>query len=619
MKKLAFALFVFSMVTLSCRDLEGEVEILKEDISKLQSIVSLHAAYNSQKKIVSITEKTIGKSGNWVITFSDNTSIQLPKSAVRSWAENETTEEYEIILSDDQAFVFNSKEIVYPTGIVLLTPEIRFMKNTEVSVTFHVNPSNAIFNYDINSGDCQIALDMTDKMSTYSYVTEPETYRMTRIEQVMDSEGKAKEGQYRAYIRDNGGIDAYKYATALVLSTFDKNKDVIRLSTPAIPVVRKKDTGLPVVVIHTENEAEIKDKENWIPGNMTIDGIGEFDNYEGSISIRGRGNHTWQQIKKPYAIKLDKKESVLGMPGQKRWVLLANYGDRTLMRNCIAFEIARQTGLGWTPKGRYVEVMLNDVHLGNYYLCEQIRVDENRVDITEMTSSDLDEEMISGGYLLEMDQYYDEVNKFRSAVCDLPVMFKYPEEDVLQPRQFEYMRKYIDSLERLLHTDDFVYTRTYASMIDENSFVDWWIVNELTFNYDVSYPRSSYFYKDRSEPLKAGPVWDFDWMTFTKQTDFCCKNTIWYGQLFKDPAFINRVKERWQLFKPKFEEIIPLIEEYRFYLSVSEELNGMIWGNIEDSGVSNGDEDLSYKEACFLMKNNYQDRIVWLDEQIRNF
>lgn len=627
MKKNCFVLSVFFVVMFSCKeeckcdfsDLESELEILKEDINKLESVISLHAAYSSQKKIVSVTDKTIDKSGYWVITFSDNTSIQLLKSVVKSWVENKITSAYEIVLADDQAFIFNSKEIIYPTGVVLITPEIRFMKNSEVSIEFRVNPSNAIFNYDVHSEDCQIALDMAGKLVTYSYVTPPEGCRMVRIEQSVDVKGNVKEGQYKAYIRDNGRTEAYKYATALVLSTLDKNGDLVQLSSPAIPLERKKDTGLPVVVIRTENGMEIKDKENWIPGNMTIHGTGKFDDYEGEISVRGRGNFTWWQLKKPYAIKLDKKEPILGMPAHKRWVLLANYLDRTLMRNYIAFEVARRTSLDWTPSGQFVEVMLNDVHLGNYFLCEHIKVDENRVNITEMTSSDLDEEAITGGYLLEMDEYYDEVNKFRSAICNMPVMFKDPDEETLQPEQFEYVRTYIDLLEELLYADDFASTRSYVSMIDEISFADWWIVNELTCNFDVSYPRSSYFNKDRLGVLKAGPVWDFDWMTFTKQTDFCCKNTIWYGQLFKDPAFVDKVKGRWQILKPEFEEVIPLIEGCRNRLSVSEELNTMLWGDISNLETSNGDENLSHREACLLMRNNYQDRIKWLDGQIRNF
>jgi len=620
------------MILLSCEhdevdvsDLEKEIEILKENIENQQSVISLLSAYSAKKKIVMASRVTDGlygatKSGNipyWKITFSDNTTINVLASAVTSLTLNENTSEYKITLLDDQVLVFNGKEIVYPTGLVTLTNDIKFMKNTEVSIEFRVNPSNAIFNYDVNTGDCQIEFDMAEKVNTYSsYVTSPEKCRLMRIEQVKNEKGEVKKGQYRAYIRDNGEYSAYKYKTAIVLSSVDKNGDSIQFSTSAISLERKKDTRLPVVVIHTENKADIKDKENWISGTMTIDGINKFDNYAGTMSIRGRGNSTWTYPKKPFAIKLDNKSDILGMPSHKRWILLANYMDRTLMRNKIASEISKVTDLEWTPRGEFVEVMLNDVHLGNYYLCEHIKLDKNRVDITEMKASDIDEESITGGYLIEMDLYYDEVNKFRSEICDLPVMLKEPEE--IQPQQFEYIQNYINSFERALYSEDFAITREYASYIVDTTFVDWWIVMELTRNFEASHPKSCYIYKDRSGSLKAGPVWDFDWGTFTHKSDFIAKDAIWYSRLFKDPIFVKTVKARWERFKPQLEEIVLLIENEKKYLSNSAELNDAMW-SISNKDVVNGDEHLPYSDAVRQMRKNYEERLAWLDSKIRSF
>ena len=625
-------LFFSLMILLSCEhdevdvsDLEKEIEILKENIENQQSVISLLSAYSAQKKIVMANRMTDGlygatKPGNnpyWKITFSDNTTINVLVSAVTSLTLNENTSEYKITLFDDQVLVFNGKEIVYPTGLVTLTNDIKFMKNTEVSIEFRVNPSNAIFNYDVNTEDCQIEFDMAEKINTYSsYVTSPEKCRLTRIEQVKNEKGEVKEGQYRAYIRDKGESGNYKYTTAIVLSSVDKNGDSIQFSTSAISLERKKDTRLPVVVIHTQNKADIKDKENWISGTMTIDGINKFDNYAGTMSIRGRGNSTWTNPKKPFAIKLDNKSEILGMPSHKRWVLLANYMDRTLMRNKIAFEISKVTDLEWTPRGEFVEVMLNDVHLGNYYLCEQIKLDKNRVDIAEMKASDIDEESITGGYLIEMDLYYDEVNKFRSEICDLPVMLKEPEE--IQPQQFEYIQNYINSFERALYSEDFAITREYASYIADTTFVDWWIVMELTRNFEASHPKSCYIYKDRLGSLKAGPVWDFDWGTFTHKSDFIAMDAIWYSRLFKDPVFVRTVKARWERFKPQLEEIVLLMENERKNLSNSAELNDAMW-SISNDDVVNGDEHLSYSDAVKQMKKNYEERLTWLDSKIRSF
>lgn len=624
-KSIFFILCALSMLTISCEDdvdlsgIEDEIENLKDDIQKLQSVIALQNAYQTEKEIVSATKVENIEEGNyWLITFTDNTTVQLPESAVKTIEFKEETAEYYIQLSDGQELTFNTKEKIYPTGLVSLTQEVRYMKNTEVSIEFRVNPSNAIFNYDVTSTDCQIALDMVEKMNTYSYVTKPERCRITHIEPSKDAAGNVKEGQYRVYIRDNGGSSSYKYATSLVLSTQDKNGDAIQLSSSAIIIERKKDTQLPVVVIQTENEREIVDKENWIPASMTIDGIGKFDDYKGTMTIRGRGNSTWTYPKKPYNIKLDSKSEILGMPKHKRWCFLANYMDRTAMRNHIAFEISKRTGLDWTPRGQFVEVVLNEEHIGNYYMCEHIKIDKNRVNVTEMDDSDVEGDAVTGGYLLEIDDYFDEVNKFRSAVFDYPVMFKEPDEDVLQPQQFAYMQNYIDSLERELTMDNFVEKGSYLSMIDISSFIDFWFVYELTYNYEPNAPRSCFFHKDRLGPLKAGPVWDFDgWGTYTKQSTFCIKDALWYGQLFKDPSFVKKVKERWALLKPSLEEVADVISETGDYIAESSYLNEEMWNRNNYESWS-GDETLLFMDAVLKMKESYLYRLNWLDNQIQN-
>jgi len=524
---------------------------------------------------------------------------------------------YILTLYDGQRLTFNGKEVVYPTSLVAITTEIKFLKNAEVAIEFRVNPSNAIFNYDVSSPDCRVEIDAAGKLKTYSYVTNPDKFRLTRIEQVSDADGNVTEGQYRAYIRDNNGDETYKYATAVVLTTKDKNNDTVRLSSAAITVERKANTYLPVVAIYTENRAEIEDKENWIRAKMTIDGVGKFDDYEGTLTIRGRGNSTWDYPKKPYAIKLDDKSEILGMPTHKRWVLLANYMDRTLMRNEVAFDIARCTGLEWTPRGQFVEVVLNDVHLGNFYLCEHIKIDKNRVNIAEMKASDIDAVGITGGYLLELDLNYDEVNQFRSATCDLPVMLKEPEEDVLQPAQFEYIRNYINSFERCLYADDFAETREYASYIDETSFIDWWLVMELTMNNDPTYPHSCYFYKDRTGVLKAGPVWDFDRGEPTGvQSHFSAKYALWFPQLFKDPVFVSKVRERWIELKPSFDEVQQLRYPKYNALVASARLNDEMW-SLHDAFIWNGDERMTFRDAIEEYFDNYAKRLKWLDQEIR--
>ncbi|MDE6125779.1 MAG: CotH kinase family protein, partial [Muribaculaceae bacterium] len=142
-------------------------------------------------------------------------------------------------------------------------------------------------------------------------------------------------------------------------------------------------SDLPILYLSTP--AAIESKEVWVEGSRLelLNTPGRGQDMDVSLSVKGRGNSTWNYPKKPYALKLDKKDAVLGMPRHKRWVLLANYIDPSKMRNALAFEVARQTeSLAWTPRGTFVDLVVNGRMMGNYYLCEQIRVDPDRVDMS---------------------------------------------------------------------------------------------------------------------------------------------------------------------------------------------------------------------------------------------
>ena len=375
---------------------------------------------------------------------------------------------------------------------------------------------------------------------------------------------------------------------------------------------------LPAVYVTTPQQTPILSKDDWVKDGIMrvwkVDGV--IDDL-GGTSVKGRGNSTWGFPKKPYAIKLDKKAEVLGMPKHKRWVLLANWIDRTLMRNHIAFTIAKNTeSLDWTPRGEFVELILNGKHLGNYYLCEQIKIDKNRVNMAEMESTDIDGDAITGGYLLEMDVNYDEINKFRTDIRDLPVNIKDPDEDVLVDKQFNYIRNYINQVERAIYADNFsIDGHSYTEYIDVNSFVDWWMVHELARNGEPGWPKSSYMHKDKNNKLMAGPVWDFDYQTFVPYEEFYMTHGIWYNRLFEDPDFVALVKQKWNSSKSGFESVASEIDNTALKIRNSEKVNSKMWPLIENV---NGDERMTFEEAANRMKKTYQDRISWMNKAIND-
>ena len=544
---------------------------------------------------------------------------------IASMTQDDTTHAITILMSNGNSFTF-PMHYVSPTSIAILNVSpIYLSMGTQASVEFRVNPSNASFT--LNGDDCQIKLDKIGAVqdTRSSYVTTPSNYKLVRVEQVYDGDTEQmKEGQYRAIIEDTKNPVEYDEMVALVLNTEDGNGNKIQISSSAIEVKgitleKLPKTGLPIVIVNTPNSEPIINKTNWMVGaTITIVNPDMSIDYQGTLSIKGRGNSTWGYPKKPYTIRFDKKGMVLGMKEHKHWVLLANWMDRTLMRNAVAFEIARNTDLEWTPSGRFVEVLLNGKHLGNYYLCEQIKVSENRVNIAKAVPTFTDYESITGGYIFELDTNYDEVFKFKSTRKDLPWMFKEPDE--VNDAQFKWAVNYVNEMEDALCDSAKFANRKYADYMNLESYVDWWFVNELTMNNESSHPKSCYMYKNANGKMTAGPVWDYDWGTFTSwsTTSFRGKNDLYYPQLFNDPIFVTMIKTRWATFKPDFETKIPnFIEEIRNQIKESNAINAPMWPINERK--TNGDESMSFDDAVDKLKSAYISKLNWLDMQIQSW
>ena len=373
------------------------------------------------------------------------------------------------------------------------------------------------------------------------------------------------------------------------------------------------------VYITTPNKVEITSKEEWLEGcNIRIIDTEGNEDLNAPTSIRGRGNSTWKYPKKPYAIKLDSKAEVLGMPKHKRWVLLANWLDRTLLRNDVAFEIARQT-MEWAPRGEFVEVFLNGKHQGNYYLCEQIKIDKNRVNVDELKedSDFTNSSIISGGYLLEFDTYgpKDEINYFYTDYKKFPVTIKEPDEEVITSWThpgYLYIQDYVNEVEKLLK--DNAPWNQICEKIDVTSYIDFWFVYELAVNREIKHPKSAYMYKKRDGKLYAGPAWDFDYATF-RNLDIVPANGehLWYIELLQYPEFKAAVKARWSEHKALFESIDGYILRQAELIRKSNDVNIAMWPIDKDI---NKDYNMSFDDAIAAMRSAYQDRLQKTDSYI---
>lgn len=396
-------------------------------------------------------------------------------------------------------------------------------------------------------------------------------------------------------------------------------------------IVTVSYSDLPVVYINTKDGAPIKSKETWLTETeIYVTNAGDHTTLYTEASIRGRGNTTWGHPKKPYAIKLDKKADVLGMPKHKRWVLLSNYLDRSSLRNSVSFEIAKRSpGLDWTPRGYHVDLVLNGVFQGTYFLCEQIKGDENRVNITEMESSDIDAESITGGYLIEVDKNFDEVNKFKSPFMveptpytnfPMPYMIKEPDEETLVPEQFNWIYSHIDTVERALFDENST-TERYLQYIDLDSFIDYWFVYELTGSGEPTHPKSVYMWKDRGEKIHAGPVWDFDYYTYKMTYKQMLINTtaVWNSRIINDPANFKRIKERWMAQRDQYRTIIEEIDRQYDLIRESVKYNEIIWPmDAQLDGWGNKEINLTIDQIVASMKQYYEIKFNYMDSYMSN-
>ncbi len=385
-----------------------------------------------------------------------------------------------------------------------------------------------------------------------------------------------------------------------------------------VAVVDQTETGLPTVFVNTPIAQLDITKTDWQDGtNLTILMPDGSVDYCGSMQIKGRGNTSWNFLKKPYALKLDENAEILGMPKHNRWCLLSNWMDKTLMRNAVAFEISRITDLDWTPSGRFVELVFNGVHCGNYYICEQIKVNSNRVDVGEFGVSGTEGDCITGGYIFELDAFFDKNFKFRPLKSKLPWMFKDP--DKVNEAQYNWAVNYVNELEETLYDSTRFAKREFVDYMDLESFIDYWFVFELTMNPEIGQPKSCYLHKNSNGKLTAGPVWDFDWGTFTPSATsyYNARYTLYYPFLFNDATFVAMVKSRWASFKPDFETKIPaFVDATSYQIKKSAAINSKMWPIINSK--PNGDETLPFDEAVKQLKAAYFAKLKWLDNQIQN-
>ena len=471
--------------------------------------------------------------------------------------------------------------------------------------------------------------------------------------------------------------------------------------------VKVKNTGLPVVVVKHSTSGNFSDEKvggtnilGTVIGARTVNTFVDFKirgkgtdwvtddeitiyNPDGTVDcstsggIRHRGNTSRDYPKKAFAMKFNSKNSVLGMPAHKRWVLLANWLDHSMIRNAVAFNIAEvieyawrysggtiEPGIPWNVHGQNVELVVVDKdgdahHVGNYYLCEQIKIDDNRLNITSPDGADTGTDYKQYGYLFEIDGNYDEPSKFKTSK-QLPFMFK----DEVSAKILSDIQTKVQRIETNIYKNTTAGFEAAFSELDINSVIDQMLILELAMNREYGDPRSLYMFMDGDGKLSGGPVWDFDRGTFQNPTlaEALCDNNGpkgssgkyyrvksynewlywrdgtnqetdsysygWYRGLAKSAAFQAKVQERWEVIKPFLDMVPEMIAMYGENLAESYKYDSAMWPTTKedirkyksDFNDWSGDETLgangNYQEVISNFITVYQNRLAGMDALI---
>ncbi len=330
--------------------------------------------------------------------------------------------------------------------------------------------------------------------------------------------------------------------------------------------------------------------------------------------IRLRGNSTAEFPKRPFQITLSKKAPLLGMPEAKKWVLLANYVDKTMLRNALAFRMSEDSKLEWTPGSRFVELYYNGVHKGTYQLCEKVEVHYNRV----KTAAD--------GWLLETDARVTEKDIcFRTSHMESPFRVDWPHKHITD-QQKEQIRAFVMEAEETLFSDNFTHpTDGWRKYLDEASWIDWYLINEISKNCDGIFYGSCYMYLKQDRKIAMGPVWDFD-IGFgncvsmeepCSPDDFYVRNTQWLSRLFQDSTFAENVKGRFIYYYNNRAKYYEFISRQAMELESAAQTNDNIWHTIGLPMSPYVIPYATYEEETEALTRWLEQRFEWMKNNIQ--
>ena len=402
-------------------------------------------------------------------------------------------------------------------------------------------------------------------------------------------------------------------------------------------------TNLPTISIHTYAGYDPRDKVTELPSNITITYDGGTRIQEYPITTRGRGNASWGFPKKPWRIKFADGKShhmLKGSPMEspakaKKWTLINNYGDKTLMRNCLAFEVSKRIGALYTPYCQPVDVIMNGEYKGCYQLCDQISPDPKRVPITEMEPWDNEEPELTGGYLVEVDAYASQEASWFSSSRGNPVTIKHPGDEDITTQQHNYIRGYFNLMESAVFASNYTDpVEGYRKYLDIESFLKHFLIGEFSGNMDTYW--SVYMYKDREESqFHVAPSWDFDLAFDNDQRIYPVNGRSTWAYLGGSAAgnmksFVSRLLSDNaadqllnQLWKNNRKEglldektLVAWVDSMAREMTASANLNFIRWPILNSRVHQNVSALGSFEAEVDVLRNYIPTRLTWIDNYL---
>ncbi|MCR4717375.1 MAG: CotH kinase family protein, partial [Lachnospiraceae bacterium] len=435
------------------------------------------------------------------------------------------------------------------------------------------------------------------KGKAYLYFGDSETaFAEIKLGRTADESVKATKSLTADIRKANLSGKGHIYMTYISNNAVDANNNVMSKSDIKgylfLESIFFVEASTPVIDFDIDNEVNTIEKINGSEyhstkgyGNVSIEvPEGYVSEYGGNTTsdvtyeldyIKGRGNSTWQTIKKPYNFKLDKAADLFGMGKSKKWSLLANYYDYTMLRNKLTYDIAAKMGLEYSPKSMIVNLVIAGEYLGCYQLTQKPTISESGVNIDDLEKNVASQEPdISGGYLITMGtswltEQFDtspiintEAGHFR---IDKPEYDEdYPED--AKNAQIEYLEKYFEKINTLVNqtaSEDAsknASSDSWRNYMDEQSIIDYYFLQQFSHNGDAYSGSSTFLYKKRNGKLYWGPAWDFDWVAWgagsttdtpspTEPFSMMVNTAPWVGKLFdNDAQFREKFIQRWKVF-----------------------------------------------------------------------